>query len=339
MAGPTLPYTFANGTTADATQVNANFQAIVTYLASLGAGSLPLGRLSLSSTLPVMNANAVNQSVVYYLPFVGNTVPTYSGSAFSTNTFTSYSCTLTAGANVSGGIYDLALAYNGGTPVLVTLPAWTNSTTRSTAITQSVGGLWTNTGSTTGMNNGVSYAIGANQGTYLGTIYCNGAAEVTWSPFGVPTATGGNALLGLFNGYNRMLSLGRSIDSNAQWAATAILTWQTLDGSNNNRVTWIDGLGYSAVKASAGCTILTANGTAAVGVIEDSTSATPTMPAINVGPSDVAVYVQTIEEFPPALGLHYAQGMQFANTESNVNFSYVGSTGGNGTQVSAELSL
>src|SRR4051812_25706967 len=54
-----------------------------------GGSSVPQGRLTLTPSTPVMTADAVNQSAVYFAPYLGNTIPIWDGTNFVPRDFTS----------------------------------------------------------------------------------------------------------------------------------------------------------------------------------------------------------------------------------------------------------
>jgi len=100
----------------------------------------PGGRLTLQNATPVMNSDVSAATTIYYTDYVSDVVPVYNGShwlPYSIGTTTSLALDSNSGDTgyqASGSIYDLFFGVNGGTLYLVTGPAWTNTTTRSSGL-------------------------------------------------------------------------------------------------------------------------------------------------------------------------------------------------------------
>src|SRR5260370_201197 len=65
------------------------------------------GRLTLTSNTPVMTADAVAQTSVYYAPYNGNLIPIYNGSAFFNWAFTQLTMALNTSNQLASSLYDL----------------------------------------------------------------------------------------------------------------------------------------------------------------------------------------------------------------------------------------
>lgn len=171
-------------------------------------------------------------------------------------------------------------------------------------------GTWTNKNSitlTNGAGAGAS-GISANTATYLGSVYCTANGQTTFTL--LPTASGGgNAVLGIWNAYNRVEVGAWSRDSAASWTY-AVTTWRATNGNVANRVTYIDGLAQSKVAARA--TILAdcpAGSYAGIATNLDSTSASPII-TTNAGGGAAQFGLLSAIQYQAALGLHYVQGME-----------------------------
>lgn len=244
----------------------------------------PQGRLTLTSGTPVMTADATAQTTVFYDCFAGNVVPV---GATLTNLAIG-SCEISMGlaaANVlSGSLYDVFAVNNSGMLAICVGPAWTSMTARGTGagttqIDQTNGGLWTNTNSLTHCWGGAAGTtdfgvVAAHAGTYLGSFYATGNGQ-TGMQFAPAAASGGsNNVLALWNAYNRVDFSSIERDSTASWTYSGTV-WRAVNNSNGNRITWIDGLGYSNVAASYAAIAVTGVKTLEVGVNFDATSGTP----------------------------------------------------------------
>ena len=90
------------------------------------------GRLTVNSGVPINTTNIGNATTIYFTPYIGNRISLFNGVDWVLDTFTEISIALgTLTADLS---YDL-FAYDSGGTVLFDSPlAWTNGTTRATAL-------------------------------------------------------------------------------------------------------------------------------------------------------------------------------------------------------------
>jgi hypothetical protein len=319
------------GTTAayaEATRVQVEWSKSV----SPGGGIVasPQGRLTLVTGVPVMTSDQTAKGTIYWTPYLGNSAPIYSGSAWAMLAAASdVTYTLSASAHLSGNLYDLFLYNNSGSLGLVTSPAWTNSTTRSNAISM-FQGIWTNTSSFTAQptSGGGTFSIGANQATYVGTFYAtaNGQTGMAYLP---AAANGGtNNILGLYNAYNRVSVKARCADTTGgtDYQVTST-TWARANGNSNNRISWVDGLQQSSVSVSNLALEYTfgATGEGMIGTSLDSTSSVPVITTAcgqTITSSAVAsvTSMTATDSFAPQIGFHFAQRMEVAIT-GTINFS------------------
>ena len=112
------------------------------------------GRLTLSSNTPVVQPNASSATTLYYTPYLGNRITLYSGSLWEIVTFSQLSIAVPSTSNTN---YDVYVYNNSGTATLE-LTAWTNDTTRATALTT---------------QDGVLVKTGATTRRYIGTVRTN----------------------------------------------------------------------------------------------------------------------------------------------------------------------
>jgi len=292
----------------------------LTVSAALAQIVTPQGRLTLDAFTPVMTGDVTGATTVWYLPYVGNTIP------ISNST----SCTfvnepiigiidlgLNSSAHLAGKIYDVFAFMNSGQATLGAGPAWTNFTTRSAAINTSYG-VVTNEFAITLTNGSNTYSnIPISEATYLGSFYAtaNGETSMQFKP--TPASGGSANILGLYNAYNRVQISSFERDSTTSWSMASATAFETLNngtgGGTGNSISFLDGLQQSVVTASM-YIYVNSNGFAEVGMLEDLTSGTPNI-AAGIGTSSGALSLTTaIEEtFPPLMGFHYIQAMQLAN--------------------------
>lgn len=114
------------------------------------AGAIPgdpgqvQGRLTLETGVPVSTSDQTAKTNVYFTPYNGNRVTLYNGSAWISYGFSEL--TLALGTVTSGVPYDVFLANVSGTLTLEKV-AWTNDTTRATALVLQ-DGVYVKTGDT-----------------------------------------------------------------------------------------------------------------------------------------------------------------------------------------------
>lgn len=104
------------------------------------------GRLTLESGVPVSSADQTSKTIIYFTPYLGNAIGLYDGTKWQLIHFTEVSISL--GTLVADTNYDIFAFNNAGTVALEIGPAWTNATTRSTAIVLQ-DGVYVRSGSTT----------------------------------------------------------------------------------------------------------------------------------------------------------------------------------------------
>lgn len=105
-------------------------------ISSLNA-QLAQGRITLTSGTAVTTSDVTAATTVYWTPYKGNQVSVYTGSGWQLRTFAEMSIAVPA---TTSTMYDLFFDYNSNSPQLVAT-AWTNDTTRATALTTQDGVL------------------------------------------------------------------------------------------------------------------------------------------------------------------------------------------------------
>lgn len=278
----------------------------------------PGGRLTLTTGTPVLIANTTAQSTIYYALYNHNKIPIFDpiGNDFLTYAFTELSLALDSNAantgyHQSGKNFDVFAWLRGGKVVLGTGPAWSSDTARASAIAR-VNGVWLNSVNLTLKYDTTANTItlAANRGTYLGTFRATANGQTGMS-FTASGAGGGANVLGVFNAYNRIPLVARSLDTTVSWTYSSS-TWRAANGNSNNSISYMDGLGEVPIQANYGVGIDCASAKIGViGVGRDSTSGTPAWQSANyaaggVGQDDFAV---VLDVFVPSLGYHtvYAQ--------------------------------
>lgn len=162
-------------------------------------------RLTLTSGSPVTTGDVTAAGTIYCSPYKGNKIALYDG-AGTWNVRSSAEFSLALGGLTSGKPYDVFCYDNAGVPTLEFL-AWTNDTTRATALT---------------LQDGVLVKTGATTRRYLGTFYTTGIA----------TTEDSAAKRYLWNYYNRVMRSCAGVFSATR--STTSATWVEMNSEIRN---------------------------------------------------------------------------------------------------------
>lgn len=239
-AGTTLARTTvlrtSSGGTSAITLASGTHTVICGWSADYAQGSdfaqhsmIPGGRLTLTSGTPVTTSDVTGATSIYYTPYVSNVISLWTGARRQPIEFSEY--TLALGTLTSGKPYDVFAYLSSGVLALEML-AWTNDTTRATAIT---------------IQDGRYCKSGDKTRLYLGTFYTTSTTTTEDSGGGTTTQTGGKRYL--WNMYNRIARPMAVFDS-AAWSY-ASTTYRQANAASGNKVEFIVGLAEDEVSASA----------------------------------------------------------------------------------------
>ena len=182
------------------------------------------GRLTLTSGTPVTTADVTDAETLYFTAYKGNRIALYDGTNWVVRTFSEASIDVPDATNC----YDV-FAYDSSGTVTLELTAWTNTTTRATALTT---------------QNGVYVKTGALTRRYLGTFYCTTAGNGQIDDAGGITSTADRYL---WNYYNRVRRVMR-INNINNWNYTTA-TIRQANNSSANQVNFVEGVIEDAVSA------------------------------------------------------------------------------------------
>jgi hypothetical protein len=304
--------------------------------ASAGASS-PQGRLTLVTATPVLISDQTAKSTVYYDCFNGKSVPYYNGTSDQVDPIGGCEVSMTmatssTGVTNSGGVFDVFWVHAGANRICVVTNGsgggWASDTAGSNtgrgtgySAVHNTRGYWTNTNSLTHCYNGATDygSVSADQATYLGTLYTTAAGQTGMAFTPAAAAGGTNNFLGLYNAYNRVRVSAISRDSTSSWTY-ASTTWRAADGSNSNRISYVDGLAQSTVIAA--WNVANANGPGNAGVDCNSTTAAPGF-AVQSG-STLAGGEALTDRCSPAYGLNYVQAMEASASGTQTFFGAQG---------------
>lgn len=266
----------------------------------------PCGRLTLTSGTPVTTSDVTAATTLYYAPYGGcSSLSVYDGTAnWYAIDFSQLSIAVPA---TTSQMYDAFVYDNAGTATLE-LTAWTNDTTRATALTT---------------QNGVYVKSGALTRLYLGSFRTTGVSGQTEDSF---------TKRYVWNYYNRVTRpLFVSINSNHVYTTS---TWRQAAANAAYQVDVVVGVaeGPVTLSTSAAVTNTAAAASMAIAIGEDSTSSPHARTeggSQNVqGASIVYSEVKATLLAMPAAGRHFYAGLQWSDAAGTTSWYYGTALGG-----------
>jgi hypothetical protein len=214
-------------------------------------------------------------------------------------------------ASTTAGLgYDVFCYDNAGTPTLE-LTAWTNSTTRATALVY---------------QDGVRVRSGAATRRYLGSFYCHTNGQTASSLTNTGAATGRY----IWNNYNRVLLRMQRIESTVSWAYNSN-AYRQANGSTVNQLNFFVGVVEDAVACSQNglANIASANSGAltAIGLNSTTSPLNGSVAFLNSMVINYETYGSSTVNATPTLGLNYLSWIEYGNI---VGCTFFGSTYGQG---------
>lgn len=251
------------------------------------------GRLTLTTGVPVTTSDVTAAETVYFTPYKGNKVDLYDSTAarWVRYKFSELSLDVPDAAQMN----DVFLYNNAGTLTLEAV-AWTNDTTRATALTT---------------QDGVYVKTGALGRRYLGSFYSstagNGQTEDSF------------AKRYLWNYYNRVNRPMRNANETTDSWGYATATLRQANANTANQLEMVVGVSEDTVRASVSSSFQNSvnNGGGVVGIGLDSTSANATgiqaqESQFQVGGVGVATLFAQWSGFP-GVGKHFLAWLEAGN--------------------------
>lgn len=274
-------------------------------------------RLTLTTLTPVLSADTTG-TTIYLTPYKGNRIALYNGTKWVP--ITSAEVSLALGTLTGSLPYDVFAYSNSGTLTLELL-AWTNTTTRATALVRQ-DGVWCKTGALTRR--------------YVGTIY---TFSTTTTAMVFRPATGTTAKCGVFNADNRVVQDFRAIEGEDSWEYSTS-TWRPMNNDTTNRIEAVFGLAEESVEVRArGMAQSTnANDRCSAGIAVDATNTNHAQLAGAYTPAaSQNVYNEVTYLGNPGVGYHYFQAMEEAGAVGTM--TWLGDGGGSGVALQNGIHL
>ncbi len=209
-----------SGDPGDALRGDGTFGATGSGLAA--AAWMVCGRLTTESGVPVSTTDRTAQSTIYFTPYNGDSVPLYTGSAWTRLAFAEISLALSG--LTSGKNYDVFVYNNSGTLALELSAAWTNDTTRADALALQ-NGLYVKSGATTRLH------VGTIRTTNTTTTEDSAAKRFVW------------------NAYNRIRrAMKAALETAGNWNYTSA-TYRQANANTANQLMYVAGGIGDAVEA------------------------------------------------------------------------------------------
>jgi hypothetical protein len=179
------------------------------------------GRLTLTTALAVTTSDVTAATTLYFTPYKGNGLALYDGSAnWKLYAFSELSIAVPA---TTVTMYDVFVYDNAGTPTLE-LTAWTNDTTRATALV---------------LQNGVLVKTGATTRRYLGSFRTTGVFGQT------EDSKAKRFVWNMYNRRVRFMQVLPTVDSYTYTTATI----RQMNADTANQLDFVRGLDEDAVHA------------------------------------------------------------------------------------------
>ena len=259
--------------------------------------SLCQGRLTLTTALPVTTADVTAATTLYWALYGGNQVALYTGAAWTVVEVAQLSIAVPA---TTATMYDVFIDYNAGTPALA-VTAWTNDTTRATALT---------------LQDGVLVQTGNLDWRYVGSFRTTGVSGQTEDSL---------AKRYVWNYYHRQPRALRVTEATDSWTYH-VETYRQANANTANQVDVV--VGVAEVPIALTLLGISSNDNANVGryvaIGEDSTSAAVSGQLLSrFGPSLAAattVSHTTFLHLYPAIGRHFYAWLEWSEATATTTW-------------------
>lgn len=298
----TSPIAATSAGTAGQVLTSNGASADPTFQAASGDFSVCRGRLTLETGVAVSTTDQTAKTNIFFTPYLGNTIGLYDGALWTVLTFTEK--TLALGTLTTDLPYDV-FAYNNAGVVALELLAWTNKTTRATALV---------------LQDGVLSKTGALTRRYLGMFHTTATT----------TTEDSAAKRLLSNYYNRVVRPVRLFYDTAYTYATA--TYRQANAVATNQIEIAQGVAESTIDMWVHTAMYSATvaNIAMIHIGEDSTTTPATesySPQFQIQSVSQANPLSAHLTKVPAVGWHRYVWLEYGATGGNWNVA----SGGTGT--------
>ena len=262
--------------------------------------ALACGRLTLTTATPVTTADVTAATTLYYTPVSGcNQITLWNGSTLVTDILTEASLAVPA---TTSTLYDVFAVDTSGTVSLEAL-AWTNDTTRATAVT---------------LQNGFLAKSGVPTRRYVGSFRTTAVSGQTEDSV---------AKRYVWNYYHRVRRVLRRLETTATWTYTTA-TFQQANAAAANQVEAILGIAEVPVTLRLSAVASNTGGGVALNVAigEDSTTTADAAVSggyINGGAADAKQITASLDKYP-AVGRHYWAWLEKSTAAGTTTWSGTG---------------
>ena len=249
------------------------------------------GRLTLTSGSPITTSDVTGASIIYFSPYKGNKISLYDGSSmWKLYSFSESSISVPNLTQMN----DVFIYDNAGTPTLE-LTAWTNTTTRATALS---------------LQNGVYVKSSDTTRRYVGTFYSISG--------GSGTTEDSLAKRYLYNYYNRVSKPMKNVTETTDTWTYTTATFRQANANTANQLNFVVGVIEDQVTARVNSTwasnqaALTVSISVAIGL--NSTTAYSGYPGMsaNIGPANGNQLSTATFVGYPGLGLNYLAWLEYS---------------------------
>lgn len=265
------------------------------------------GRLSLTTAVPVTIADVTAATTIYFTPYRGNRIALFDGTNWTIRSFSELSIAVPA---TTVQMYDVFVYDNAGVSTLELL-AWTNDTTRATALVA---------------QDGVLSKTGVLTRRYVGSVRTAGVSGQTEDSF---------AKRYVWNYYNRVPRLLKAaLETANSWGYTTA-TWRQANANTANQLECVVGVAEVVVEVRVLAVGNNSTGDGTVdfyaGIGEDSTSALAALVINDNGPKITGGNTQAVMKQAwltkyPAVGRHFYAWLEYS--EASGTTTWYGDDGG-----------
>lgn len=239
-------------------------------------------RLTLTSGTPITTSDVTAATSIYIAPFRGNQISLYDSSYVRWIQRSFFEITVSVPATTNT-IYDVFVYDNAGTVTAETV-AWTNDTTRATALV---------------LQNGVYVKSGATSRRYLGSFRTTGSSGQTEDSL---------AKRYVYNYYNRVSRPGKVVESTTTWNYSTN-SFQQSNANAANQLDFLQGVSEDNIYINATSEVTSSLVTARqciVGIGIDSTSANSATKFTGTLVTNITAFILSAEyNGIPTVGRHY----------------------------------